>query len=217
MPKQKPQPRHEQQIPLPQASFFLASGSARALKLLIGIGAALSAMLVIATNWNKLQREFPDLYFDVAAANCDNQQGYADSLRAANLPLIRCHVEKKGRSAVDPLPPKSKFAYHTPLMLVPERCEPKVVEYLLDQGADPRIGHQYDYESLADLEEKKMYHPPAGRCLDIPRDIVEQRCTKSRNLDRLIALLKQAEDRFDPTGRDVAGRNRLCPWATKKI
>lgn len=217
MAKQKPLPPREPQNPLPKASSFFSALPTNALKLLVGIGAASGAMLVIATNWNKVQKEFPDLYFGAAAANCDNEEDYGNTLHAASLPLIRCYVEKKGRSPIQPLPSTSNFAYHTPLMLVAESCDPKVVEYLLDQGADPRIGHQYDYVSMDDLKKGKMYSPPAGRCVDTPRDMVETRCQKSAARDRVIALLKQAEDRFDPTGREVAGRNKFCPWATGKI
>jgi hypothetical protein len=217
MRKQKQLPSRQPQTPLSRLSAFFATLPARTQKLLIGIGAALGAMLVIATTWNKLQKEFPDLHFGAAAENCANEEDYDNQLRAANLPLIRCYVEKKGRSPVDPLPAASKhYANHTPLMLVADLCEPLVVEYLLDHGADPRIGHQYDYASLDDLEKGKMSHPPNGRCLDIPRDIVEGRCPKSRDRDRLIKLLKQAEDRFEPRG-PMAIRNNLCPWKTKKI
>lgn len=190
------------------------------LKILLAIGAVLSAMLVIGKDAVEFQKLWPDIYYPIADGHCKkNPAGFSPALRAGNLRLIRCYIES-GRSATNLLPQSDKFAYIPPLALVAESCNAKAVEYMIKvAGADPRDVVRYDYHN----DERKLYHiTPNGRCADTPAMIVETHCHAegeplSSEGEKSIRLLKEAELRIDATGRDLLHINDSCPWKTGSL
>lgn len=184
------------------------------------IGAILSAILVIGKDSIEFQKMLPDIYYGLSNNNCNkNLSGYSEALRGGNLPLIRCYIEN-GNSATDLRPINDKFFNHPPLALVAESCNADALEYLIKvAGADPRIGHRYDYR---DDKEEGYYDTPKGRCSDTPAMIVETHCHAdgmplNPEGEKAMRLLKSAEMQWDRTGRDLLHTNDTCPWKTGSL
>src|SRR5205823_3366555 len=59
-----------------------------------GITAVVAAVYALGTQVIDVQRIFPDLYYGLAAESCLNAGDYPIALRAGNMPLVRCLLEK---------------------------------------------------------------------------------------------------------------------------
>lgn len=173
----------------------------RTAKLLVTFGVLLGSVSIIASKSLEIQRLWPaistNIWYGVAAESCLDPTGFATSLRSANLPMIRCYIEGKGRSASSPLDADSAHGGHYPLALVAEACNVKAAEYLVLRGADARYGHIY-------------FDPnrPPGPSNDTPRAIAFSQC---RNLPgnpeltpagkTVVKFLTEEEERVAPGGR----------------
>jgi hypothetical protein len=145
------------------------------------IAAILGSILAAGIKIIEIQKLFPDFYYGFAADSCSDHSGYGVALRSANLPMIRCYIEKQGLSAARELPKGDLHAQHYPLALVAEACNYKAARYLvLLRGADPRYGHIY-------------FDPnrPPGPSNDTPRAIAFSHCRDKK------------DGNMTPNGKDV--------------